>query len=163
MILQVGIWAASVIGLAVLVWTAYYMPARKTVAVLGSLICTVVLTFASYFYILSHPAPLSWATYSSDDKAVVLGAHFQDEEGIYVFLLRSGEREPQFFVLPWNRKMAEELQKALKEAERDGTAVEMLWPEEKSLERREPMFHALPQPAMPLKEPNDLEKPEQRT
>jgi len=153
MILQVLLWAGSVIALCLLVWAAYYAPLRRTPAVVGSFIATIGLTFASYFLILSHPAPIFWTSFAPGDKTQVLGVHFQEGEGIFMLVIRPGEREPEYFKLAWDRQSAQQLQKALKEAERNDTAVEMLWPEEQSLERRKPQFHALPQPAMPPKQP----------
>ena len=158
MMLQLAFWAGSIIALSVLVWAAYYAPAKSLFAVVGSFIGCVVMTFGAYFFILSHPAPMSPLAFSSDEKPVILGSHFQEGDGIFVLMIRAGEREPEYFKLPWDRKMAEELQKALREAETNDTNVEMSWPEENSLERRPgPRFHARPQPAMPEKQPEETE------
>ena len=61
-------------------------------------------------------------------------------------------------MLPWNRASAEELQQALREAKRQGGAVEMRLPFEPSLEDREPRFYAQPRPAPP---PKDVAQPPQ--
>lgn len=153
MIWQVGLWALATILAALLVWAAYYAPRRSTWAVAGTLVGTIGLTFGSYFLILSHPAPALWLSMTSAEKATVIGAHFEDEKGIYVLLDRASAEEPEYYRFPWDRQMAEKLQKALKEARENDTGVEMIWPEEGSLEQRGPMFHALPQPALPDKAP----------
>ena len=46
----------------------------------------------------------------------------------------------------------QQLQEAMSQAEADGTAVRMAMPFESSLDDREPMFYAMPQPAMPAKD-----------
>jgi len=60
--------------------------------------------------------------------------------------------EPCAYVLPWSLQAAQQLQEAMSQAEADGTAVRMTMPFESSLEDREPMFYAVPQPAMPPKD-----------
>lgn len=157
---QIGLWAASVVLTAALVWCAYYAPRRRIAAVIGAFAMTIALTFGSYFLILSHPAPLSWAGFAAVERASVLGAHLKEGEGIYLLTLGPGEPAPRYFVLPWERGTAEALQKALKDAERDGTRVELSWPAEDSLERRGPMFHAPAQPALPPKQPEAETRPE---
>jgi hypothetical protein len=65
--------------------------------------------------------------------------------------------EPRAHVLPWDRASALPLQQALREAERQGSGVQMRLPFEPSLDDLEPKFYALPQPALP---PKDLVEPE---
>jgi hypothetical protein len=52
--------------------------------------------------------------------------------------------------------MAQELQQALEDAERNGTQARMRLPFEPTLDRRAPKFYAPPQPALP---PKDLAQP----
>ena len=63
-----------------------------------------------------------------------------------------GSPEPRAYVLPWSVEAAQQLQDAMSQAEADGTAVRMTMPFEASLDEREPMFYAMPQPAMPAKD-----------
>jgi hypothetical protein len=58
-------------------------------------------------------------------------------------------------VLPWSLQAAQQLQEAMSQAEADGTAVRMTMPFESSLDDSEPMFYAMPQPAMPPKDYQD--------
>ena len=53
--------------------------------------------------------------------------------------------------LPWNQQQAEQLQKALHDAEASGTGVRMRLPFEPSLDPEKPKFYAMPQPALPDK------------
>ena len=66
-----------------------------------------------------------------------------------------GAPEPRAYQLPWSKAEAQQLQKALREAEAGGSGVRMRMPFEPSLDPREPRFYAAPQPAMP---PKDAEK-----
>ena len=75
-----------------------------------------------------------------------------ENEAIYVWLIMPGSSEPSAYVLPWSVEAAQQLQDAMSQAEADGTAVRMAMPFESSLDDREPMFYAMPQPAMPPKD-----------
>jgi hypothetical protein len=74
-----------------------------------------------------------------------------ENEAIYVWLMPEAS-ESCAYVLPWSLRAAQQLQEAMSQAEADGTAVRMSVPLESSLEDREPMFHAMPQLAMPPKD-----------
>ena len=75
-----------------------------------------------------------------------------ENEAIYVWLVMPGATEPCAYALPWSLEAAQQLQDAMNQAEADGTAVLMGMPFEASLDDREPMFYAMPQPAMPPKD-----------
>jgi hypothetical protein len=75
-----------------------------------------------------------------------------EHEAIYLWLVMPDSLEPRAYVLPWSMQAAQQLQEAMSQAEADGTAVRMTMPFEPSLDDREPMFYALPQPAMPPKD-----------
>jgi hypothetical protein len=64
--------------------------------------------------------------------------------------------EPRAYVLPWDRASAEQFRNAMREAEQNGRGVQMRLPFEPSLDDREPMFYAQPQPALP---PKDVVQP----
>ena len=55
-------------------------------------------------------------------------------------------------MLPWDQKLAEQLQKAAREAADRQAAVRMRLPFEPTLDDRAPRFYALPQPALPPKD-----------
>ena len=70
---------------------------------------------------------------------------------LYLWLQLDGKVEPRAYRLPWDRQLAEQLEKAQAEAQRNGTGMAMRLPFERSYDHREPKFYALPQPAMPDK------------
>lgn len=113
----------------------------------------VPVGYGTFAALLSRPKPvdLEWARQASREAAV-LGATIAEDEAIYLWLQFSGLDEPRAYVLPWNRDLAEELQEAMREAERNGTGVFMNLPFERSYDPQEPRFHALPQPALPPKD-----------
>ena len=90
-------------------------------------------------------------------EATVLGSLMQEGEGIYLWLQLPDVAEPRGYVLPWNRATAEQLQQAQREAaeQEGGGTVHMRMPFEPSLEKREPLFYAQPQPAPPPKDQTD--------
>lgn len=107
----------------------------------------VLLTFtAGAEALLGRPYPLRLPI-----EAEVLAALPAEGKAIYLWLAVPGNPEPFYVVMPWDRARAEELQGARERAGKEGK-VKMAIPFEDSLEDREPMFHPLPQPAMPLKQ-----------
>ncbi|MGM4911409.1 hypothetical protein [Rhizobium sp. 768_B6_N1_8] len=78
-----------------------------------------VLTVPATLLTLGHAAP-----WQPDGKFTVLGARIDVDEAIYVMLDHSPE--PRLYKLPYSAKTANELQKALDNAENGGTVnVEM--------------------------------------
>jgi hypothetical protein len=107
--------------------------------------------------LLSRPKPvaLEW-WHSNAEEATVLGQQLRENDGLFLWLQFSGDPEPRAYVLPWDQKMAEQLQSAWEEAQRNGTGVRMKLPFEATLDAREPKFYALPQPQLPSKDqPNE--------
>ena len=70
-----------------------------------------------------------------------------------------GAPEPRAYVLPWSQNAAQQLQDAMGKAETDGTAVEMAMASDAGLDTREPMFYALPQPPLPVKDYQSSARP----
>ena len=82
----------------------------------------------------------------------MLGSQMRENEGIYLWLQLAGRRRAARLppaLGPRPRRAAAEAQR---EAERNGTGVQMRLPFEPSLDDREPKFYALPQPALPPKD-----------
>ncbi|WP_448188337.1 hypothetical protein [Azospirillum sp. sgz301742] len=112
----------------------------------------------------AKPVTLEWLG-TKVPEATVLSATFKENDAIYLTLLWT--QAPNLYKLPWNAKMAEQLQQAMREADRNGTHPMMKLPFEQSWDDREPRFYALPQPKMPDK-PNEgmgieFQHPGQRT
>ena len=128
----------------------------------------VPLGYAALSDLLSRPKPvaLEWAR-KETAQATLLGATIAEDKGIYIWLQLADVEEPRAYVLPWDRELAQELQDAMNEAERNGGGVTMNLPFEPSLDPREPRFHALPQPALPPKDgqraPDIYQQPGQAT
>ena len=114
----------------------------------------VPIVFLAFTHLLSRAKPIDLTFFeTATEVAMVKGAHFIDGKGIYLWLMVPWADEPRYYIMPWGQETAEELQDALREAEENQSGVEMLLPFEDPLDRRENMFHALPQPAMPPKIP----------
>lgn len=96
----------------------------------------------------AKPVTMEWLN-GKVKEATVLSATFKENDAIYLTLL--WRQAPDLYKLPWNLKMAEQLQQAMREAERNGTQSVMKLPFEQSWDDREPRFYALPQPKMPDK------------
>ncbi len=89
---------------------------------------------------------------SRDGDAKVLGSYLLEGAGIYLWLQLPGVQEPRYYVLPWDQKTATALQKAVEEnAAQHGGGIVMQLPFERSWDKREPVFHPLPQPKLPEK------------
>lgn len=89
---------------------------------------------------------------SADKEAKVLGSYMLEGNGIYLWLLLPETGEPRYYVLPWDQKTATALQKAIEDnAQQHGGGIVMQLPIERSWDKREPVFHPLPQPKLPDK------------
>jgi hypothetical protein len=89
---------------------------------------------------------------SGDKEAKVLGSYMLEGRGIYLWLLLPETGEPRYYVLPWEQKIANALQKAIEDnAQQHGSGVVMQLPFERSWDKRQPEFHPLPQPKLPEK------------
>ncbi|MCB1970094.1 MAG: hypothetical protein KDG54_06780 [Geminicoccaceae bacterium] len=148
---------AAIIG-AFLAILSVWSPRRTSVkvsAVLASILF-LPLTYAAFAELLSKPKPvaLEWWK-SAADEATVLGSTAQENKGIFLWLQLDNIDEPRSYVLPWSRELAQQLQDAMEEAEKQKTGVRMRLPFESSLDNREPRFYALPQPALPPKDQLD--------
>ncbi|MBX6322814.1 MAG: hypothetical protein IRY94_13375 [Rhodospirillaceae bacterium] len=102
--------------------------------------------------LLGRPKPvrLEWR---NTEEAKVVGASMREGRAIYLWLQVPGAEAPRAYELPWSTRAAEQLQKAMGDAQARGTGVKMSAPfGETSLDPREPKFYAVPQPAMPEKD-----------
>jgi len=136
------------------IWSRRRLWIRLTALVVAVLL--LPLSYAAFAQLLSRPKPISlewW--FRQADEATVLGSSIQEGEGIYLWLQFSTLDEPRAYMLPWDRKLAEQLQAALRESEENGGQLRMRGPFEPSLDDRDPKFYALPQPALPPKDAID--------
>ncbi len=103
---------------------------------------------------------------ANEDEVKVLGSYLVEGTGIYLWLQLPNVREPRYYALPWDLKAATALQKAIDEnSKQHGAGIVMRLPFERSWDKREPMFHPLPQPKLPEKSgppvPQTYSAPEQ--
>jgi hypothetical protein len=124
--------------------------ARRILSV-GIFVILIGVIYGGSIELLGRPKPLRLEWRGTAD-AQVLGAMPVENEAIYVWLVMPGATGPCAYVLPWSLEAAQQLQDAMNQAEADGTGVRMGIPFEASLDDREPMFYAMPQPAMPPKD-----------
>jgi len=111
----------------------------------------IVVVYGGSIELLSRPKPLRLELWQQADKAKVVGASMREGEAIYVWLQFPGSDEPRAYALPWDVKMAQQLQTATQEGQAKGTDVNMSKPFVPGLDDREPKFYAAPQEALPEK------------
>ncbi|MGE0116495.1 MAG: hypothetical protein AB7S71_05810 [Dongiaceae bacterium] len=113
----------------------------------------VAVVYGGGIELLGRPKPLR-LEWRDAVEARVLGAVPVENEAIYLWLDLPGSAAPRAYVLPWSLQAAQQLQAAASQAEASGTAVRMTMPPdgEAGLDDREPMFYAMPQPALPAKD-----------
>jgi len=123
------------------------------VASVALLALTAVVAYSAFNDLLSRPKPSSLEFHrAAIDEAEVLGAALREGQGIYLWLRLPDLVEPRYYVMPWDLPLAEELQKAMREAKRNRAGLVMRLPFEKGIEGREmPRFYAVPQPKLPDK------------
>jgi len=143
-------------GLAFILANIAVWAPRKLRVKLGALITAAVFLPASYFSLsemLSRPKPVEteWLR-GALAEATVLGSQMQEGTAIYLWPALEGTAEPRAYALPWGEKAARQLHSARRSAEASGTRVKMRMPFEDSLDRRERMFYAAPQPPPPEKQ-----------
>jgi hypothetical protein len=149
------LFVASVLLAAALASAVLWSRHRTVVklAALAGLLCFLPLGYAAYADLLSRPKPISLEWWHRNaEEATVIGQQMREGEGMFLWLQFSGDPEPRAYVLPWDQKLAEQLQMAWEEAQKNGTGVRMKLPFEPTLDGREPKFYAMPQPQLPSKD-----------
>ncbi|MFK8082281.1 MAG: hypothetical protein AB8B97_18490 [Granulosicoccus sp.] len=130
---------------AVLALIAILAP-RKRLLKCAALGCTALFLPLTYFALndlLSRPKPLEIEIARDHlNDAIVTASLMREDEAIYLWLQMPGIDEPRSYQLPWNEEMAVELHKAQREAEVEGTEVQMQLPEGDPVGDEEPMFQA---------------------
>ena len=133
------------------VWSRRRLALRA--GAVGLLALTAAVAYTAFSDLLSRPKPMALEFIRDDlGEAEVLGAALREGRGIYVWLKLPGVDEPRYYVMPWQLETAEELQKAMREADRNRAGLLMRLPFEKSVEERAmPRFYAVPAPKLPDK------------
>jgi hypothetical protein len=143
-------------GLAfVLANIAIWSPRRLWVKI-GALATAAIFLPAAYISLsemLSRPKPVGseWARRELAE-ATVLGSQMVEGQAIFLWLGMEGVEEPRSYALPWDEKVARQLQGARRNAEARGTNVKMRNPFEQSIDVRERIFYAAPIAPPPQKQ-----------
>lgn len=154
--LHVQVFAALACG--VLVFCLLTAWARRGKFMRWSIIALgVALASGSYpvmVSLLSRPKDVTEEWYYQNAKeALVSGVYVDEGVALYLYLILPELAEPRSYKFPWNdetRKLAQDLQKALEEAQ--GGGVMIPYPFQPSLEREKPLTASpVPQPALPPK------------
>lgn len=126
---------------------------RRRAAVSGFFALLIAALFFGYSDMLGRPKSTRLEVLrSGNTEAKVLGSYILEGRGIYMWLLLPGSSEPRYYVLPWDEKTASALQKAIEDnAQQHGGGIVMQLPFERSWDKRDPVFHPLPQPKLPDK------------
>lgn len=121
---------------------------------IGTAAMFMLVAYAALADLLSRPKPVSLeVAHRQAEEAIVLATQIREGQGIYLWLQLPGVDEPRAYALPWDQRLAQQMQSAGQEAERNGGDLMARLPFTRSLEQREPMFYAPPQEALPPKAP----------
>lgn len=118
----------------------------------GAVALFIPLSYGALAELLSRPKPttLEWA-HRHMAEAKLVGATMTEGKAIYLWLKIPNIAEPRAYRLPWSRKMAQQLQTAQRQAQKNRNGIKVRLPFDNSTERRENMFYAAPQEALPPK------------
>ena len=142
-------------ALAILaVWSRRGLAVRAGATAL--LVLTVALAWLGLTDLLSRPKPAALEfVHPGIEEAPVIAAAVREGEGIYLWLKIEGIVEPRYYVLPWRLEVAEQLQKAMREAEQNRVPLIMRLPfdafDESLEDRGAQRFYALPRTRLPDK------------
>jgi hypothetical protein len=125
----------------------------RRAAVSGFFALLLAALFFGYSDMLGRPKSVRLEMlHTGTQEVTILGSYVLEGSGIYLWLQLPGTPEPRYYVLAWDEQIATALQRAIEEnAAHHGPGVVMQLPFERSWERRDPVFHPLPQPKLPDK------------
>jgi hypothetical protein len=117
-------------------------------------IVLLAIVYAGSIEMLSRPKPLR-LEWRDPAKAKVLGVSMREGKAIYLWLQVGDSGEPRAYALPWNMRMAEQLQNAMRQASAEGRPLEARHPLAASASAAgdpgKPRFYPRPQPPSPPK------------
>ena len=132
------------------VWSHRRLWAKVSAVLATALFIPTV--YLSYADLLSRPKPVSFEWWQSDaSEATVVGSKLREGEAIYLWIELPEVDEPRAYRLPWQQELAKQLFGAQREAEANGTKVQMRMPFKERVDEQEPLFYAQPQPPLPPK------------
>jgi hypothetical protein len=111
----------------------------------------VAMVYGGTAELMGQPKPMR-VEWRDAAQARLIAATMRENVGIYVWLEVEAQAEPRAYALPWDQQMAQQLQRAMSDAQQNGTFVQMVAPFDSGMDERAPKFYAMPQPAMPEKD-----------
>lgn len=132
-------------------------PLYRRILMVTLFIALVPTSYLAFAELMGRSRPMGLAWWEKQaETATVVATQLEPSRAIHLWLMVDSSQEPRAYRLPWSQEVAEQLHKAMQEAERNGTRVQMRQPFERSYDLEEKKFYALPQPALPEKphEPN---------
>lgn len=107
---------------SIAVWSRRSTPVRATAVLLTAFF--VPLAYLTLSEMLSQPKPMHHEWFKRHvDEATLLGVSVREGEAIYLWLRLDDSLEPRYYVLPWQRQLAEKLQNLIDEAIRENATV----------------------------------------
>ena len=120
------LFACATVLVALLAAIAIRAPRATLLRVAALAITTAFLPFAylGLTEILARPKPMTHEWFNSSAKqAMVLGVSLDEGKAIYLWLRVDNSLEPRYYRLPWQKRNAEKLQKAVDEAAEEDVGV----------------------------------------
>ncbi len=149
LVLFIGI----VVFVTALAGITVWSPQRLAINVgaLGLAALLMASSYGGFVELLGRPKPVSLEWIAQAEDVTVVGARKREDEAIYLWLEFETASAPRAYVIPWTQENAEQLQKAMRDAEAQGGEVRMRTPFAKRQQTNEPVFYAQPQAAPPPK------------
>jgi len=123
-----------------------HVGARRRLAAVATFILLGGAVHAGAVDLLGSPKPLR-LEWRGLDKATVLAASMHEGEAVYVWVKTASAPAPRAYVLPWDTRMAQQLQDAVQKRESSGAPVRMTVSPESGGNKGNPKFH--PEPRKP--------------
>ena len=142
--------ALAVVLAAISIWSHRKLFAKVSAVLAAALFIPTV--YLSYAHLMSRPKPVSlewW--HQGASEATVVGSRMREGEAIYLWIELADTDEPRAYKLPWQQELAKQLYGAEREAQANGTKVQMRLPFQERPDDQEPLFYAQPQPSLPPK------------
>lgn len=128
---------------------------RMLLPKIGAIVLAVGLFGSGYVTIvelLGRPKPIDTEWFGAHlADARVVAAEMHEDVAIYLWLAVDGDNSPRSYALPWSQQTAQQLNGAMRQAEEDGTDVQMRDPFDATPDDEEPLFYAAPPVPLPPK------------
>ncbi len=142
--------ALAIVLAGICIWSHRKLFAKLSAVLAAALFIPTI--YLSYADLMSRPKPMSLEWWHQDaSEATVVGSRLREGDAIYLWIELPDTDEPRAYRLPWQHELAKQLYGAEREAQANGTKVQMRLPFEDRPDDQEPLFYAQPQPPMPPK------------